>query len=257
MCLLSRLGILSSVRALVSQHRSSPSSCLWHSRGTRSSLEHVRNRLRGTGADKVTISQRFWCSCGDDACPRFLRVFGEPDSDASVVSKWELACLDTVKRWARLYRGLVPKRRLVPSKPRVATATGMVPCPEDLVGTFVGKAGQTIRALERQLSARAVNRTTGKPYGHFNSRVVLSVSRDGLRSPATVSFVAPASRADAVAATIRRSIEALQKARHCRRQAYEERQVRKAQDRGLMMTMIMMTMIVDYDGRTFNMLVRR
>jgi hypothetical protein len=140
-------------------------------------------------------------------------VFGTDDSDCEKVAKWERTCETIVERWARLYRRLIPSR-----KPRFLTAKGSVPCPADLIGAFVGKAGATIRALERRLSARRMDRTTGRPRGHFHSRIVLTVNEDR-----TISFVAPACRAADVEASIRGQIAALE----FRLRVYHGRQIQR------------------------------
>jgi len=145
-------------------------------------------------------------------------VFGTDDSDCEKVAKWERACETIVERWVRLYRRLIPSR-----KPRFLTAKGSVPCPADLIGAFVGKAGATIRALERRLSARRMDRTTGRPRGHFHSRIVLTVNEDR-----TISFVAPACRAADVEASIRAQIETVAYEAELRLRAYRQRQIQRA-----------------------------
>ena len=212
-----RAAILKSVQGLVAGCSLPGGRCPWHSRALRSELERIHNCLRGTPASILTRAGTwFWCSCAarsSGKAPAFLRVFGTDDSDCEKVAKWERACEPIVERWARLYRRLIPSR-----KPRFLTAKGSVPCPADLIGAFVGKAGATIRTLEHRLGARQMDRKTGRPRGHFHSRIVLTVNEDR-----TISFVAPACRAADVEASIRAQIAALE----FRLRAYRERQIQR------------------------------
>jgi hypothetical protein len=151
--------------------------------------------------------------------PAFIRVFGADDSVAEKVARWEMACLSTTERWERLYRRLMPN-----PKPRFLTAKGLVSCPADLIGTFIGKAGASIRALERELSARPELRKTRSVRRHFDDRVVITVNKDQ-----TISFVAPAVHAADVEASIRGRILALSARRQSAFRAYCERQIRRAE----------------------------
>ena len=243
-----RAAILKSVQDLVDGCSLPGGACPWHSRALRSELERIHNCLRGTPAAILTRAGTwFWCSCAarsSGKAPAFLRVFGTDDSDCEKVAKWERACEPIVERWAsaiqkgasleevdnlsaerkeKTYWAAVERAigntRLMPSrKPRFLTAKGSVPCPADLIGAFVGKAGATIRALEHRLGARQMDRKTGRPRGHFHSRIVLTVNEDR-----TISFVAPACRAADVEASIRAQIAALE----FRLRAYRERQIQR------------------------------
>jgi hypothetical protein len=176
-------------------------------------------------------------------------VFGTDESDCEKVAKWERACEPIVERWASaIQKGAsleevdnlsaernektyweaveraIGNTRLMPNrKPRFLTAKGSVPCPADLIGAFVGKAGATIRALEHRLGARQMDRKTGRPRGHFHSRIVLTVNEDR-----TISFVAPACRAADVEASIRAQIETVAYEAEFRLRAFRERRIQRA-----------------------------
>ena len=218
--------------------------CAWHTRGTRSELEQIRNDQRGQSTEigRCVVrghTAKFWCSCKSaskaslvfsDLADATWRDHLENQACTTIVKRWTAALdsLDIPARWARLVRGLVRKERPT-ERPTVKKATGSVPLPQGLpLGVFVGKRGARITSLQLLLN-RSQGATVGR--GHYNRRVVLSVKARPLHDSGEITFVCPEKRFADVQAKIQewtKSVSMLQQ-QHVNRKA-------QAQGRALQMS---------------------
>ena len=184
--------VIARIRALSRQQ----DRCLWHTRSSRCQLEQIRNELRGdTSLVAETVARghtaSFWCSC--KAASQASAVFSadvEAADDDVVMKRWKAASLG-----AQAVTSSTPRETL-------RAASGSVPLARELVGTFVGKQGIRITALQMELNGGG-----RAPKGHYNERVVLTVRELPLLGTFEVAFVCAEKRLSDVFARLVRAIE--------------------------------------------------
>jgi len=184
--------VIARIRALSRQQ----DRCLWHTRSSRCQLEQIRNELRGdTSLVAETVARghtaSFWCSC--KAASQASAVFSadvEAADDDVVMKRWKAASLG-----AQAVTSSTPRETL-------RAASGSVPLARELVGTFVGKQGIRITALQMELNGGG-----RAPKGHYNERVVLTVRELPLLGTFEVAFVCAEKRLSDVSARLVRAIE--------------------------------------------------